>query len=95
MRSGRISGRLAMAALVVLLLAGIWVFVAPFAVGLQPSFSPWSTATRNALVTGGVLMVTALGGLITYGALGVRELLARAPQLEEAPEGDTKEPGVS
>ncbi len=89
------SARLVVVALVVLLLAGIWTFVGPFALGLQPSFSTWNTATRNAMATGGALMVTALGALITYGILAVRQVLASAAQRVDEDRPATPDPRTS
>ncbi len=72
-------------ALVALLLGGVWVFVAPFGIGLQAPSSPWTTATRNDLATGGALIVAALATLVAYGVLGLREMLARTTR---GPEGE-------
>lgn len=69
--------RIVIPALIVLLGAGVWLFVAPFGVGYQLLGAPWTTATVNDLATGGALVVIALAGLVTYAALAARDLLRR------------------
>jgi hypothetical protein len=65
------------AASVLLLLGGAWVFIAPFVVGYQPVGQPWVNATRNDLWTGAAVLATAAIGLVLVGAFALRDL-ARA-----------------
>jgi hypothetical protein len=61
-----------------MVLAGAWVFFAPFIVGYQPRGGHWVTATHNDLATGGAIAAASLTGLITTAALTVRDLRRRA-----------------
>jgi hypothetical protein len=70
--------RLGFVAVTLIVLAGAWVFFAPFIVGYQPRGGGWVTATRDDLVTGGALTAVALAGLITAAAFTVRGLRRRA-----------------
>lgn len=69
-----------LAALGVIALGGIWLFVAPFGVGYQALGASWTTATRNDLATGGALTVTGLVSLVAYAGLAARDLLRRGPR---------------
>jgi hypothetical protein len=53
-------------------LIGIWLVLAPFAVGYQPDGAGWVDATLIGVVTGGVLIVLGLGTLLVL-ALGLRD----------------------
>jgi len=67
-------GRLAMAALVVVFLAGAWLIAAPFVLRFQPSGAHWIGASRMDVAVGGVLVAAGFTGF--FVALGgrVREL---------------------
>lgn len=68
--------RLVPACLVALILAGVWLVVAPFGLGYQPIGHAWTTATIGDMAAGGALALLAMASLLTYGVLGVRDLLA-------------------
>jgi hypothetical protein len=40
--------------------AGIWIVIAPTAVGYQPAGQPWVDATYNDVIVGGLLTVVSL-----------------------------------
>ena len=58
---------------------GIWILIAPTAVGFQPAGAPWAQATYNDMIVGGVLVVASLGLLIgqVTSAMRVRLRAAR------------------
>lgn len=73
------ASRVALFGLALIILAGAWLFAAPFGLAYQPLGAHWSTATRNDLATGGALLLIGAITLISYAALAARDLLARAP----------------
>ena len=83
--------RLAIATMVISLLAGVWLFLAPFLIEYQEVGQEWIDATRNSLATGGALIAIAAAGLLTYAALALRDA-TRAATLRGRPEdsGDTE-----
>lgn len=72
------TSKLGIASLVLVALAAVWLFVAPSVTGYVDAGEPWDTATRNHVITGVVLAVTAVGTLVGYTALALREALRRA-----------------
>ncbi|GAA3309811.1 hypothetical protein [Nonomuraea dietziae] len=80
-------------AAVLALLAGLWLMIAPFALGTQPESADWSTSTITEFSTGLGVAVIGLAGaaafaaaiyenLVTRGLVTVRR---RAPEPEPAP----------
>ena len=43
--------------------AGVWIVIAPTAIGYQPAGQPWIDATYNDVIVGGLLVVVSLGVL--------------------------------
>lgn len=43
--------------------AGIWIVIAPTVIGYQPAGQPWSDATYNDVLVGGLLTVVSLAVL--------------------------------
>lgn len=71
---GRPAARIATIGLAVLALAGLWLIAAPFVLGDQPRSGPWTTATRNDLLTGGTLAALSALGLLITTITAVRDL---------------------
>lgn len=65
-------------ALVLLLLAGVWITIAPFALSIQPAGAHWLHSTIDDVATGGVLIVVSLIGIVLHAALGTRDLVSAA-----------------
>jgi hypothetical protein len=84
------STRIALATLGLLSLAGVWLFVAPFGLSLQPLTTPWHRATLNDVAAGGALILIGLTALASYCALAVRDLLARAQASNSDPAEEAK-----
>ncbi len=74
--------KVAVTALVVVLLAGGWLVVAPFVVGFQAVGAHWTTLTRVDLWLGGGLLGLGFVALVTYVIAGLRELHVRALRVE-------------
>ncbi|MGH3319497.1 MAG: hypothetical protein ACRDN9_04840 [Streptosporangiaceae bacterium] len=70
----RILSRLSPALLVVLAGVGVWLIVAPFAVGYQPRGASWVPATHGDVIAGSVLLGVSL---ITLGGVVALALRAR------------------
>jgi hypothetical protein len=80
-------------ALVLLLLAGVWIAVAPFVLSIQPLGAHWRNSTINDVAVGGALIGVSLLGIVLHVACGLRDLVSAA--IEAGP-GDTQpEPGPS
>lgn len=58
--------------------AGLWLVVAPFAVGYQHPGAGWTGATRTDVITGGLLAVAGFTGIFCVIAGRVGELYADA-----------------
>ncbi len=58
-------------------LGGLWLMLAPFAQGYQPSGANWADATKTDFWTGIALILVSLVGLIMYALSLVGELRAR------------------
>jgi len=65
--------RAGLAAMVLVFLAGIWLFVAPLIVGYQNDYSTLIDATENDMWSGGVLIAVAALTLILFGAFALRD----------------------
>ncbi len=74
-------------ALVLLLLAGAWIAVAPFVLSIQPLGAHWLNSTINDVGVGGVLIGVSLLGIVLHVAFGLRDLVSTAT---EAGPGDTQ-----
>lgn len=46
-------------------LTGIWLVLAPFILGYQPTGAPWITATTHHVATGTILAVISLAAVLT------------------------------
>ncbi|MEV0597291.1 hypothetical protein [Nonomuraea cavernae] len=64
-------------ALFLLFLAGLWLVVAPFAVGYQPRGAAYADATVNDLWMGGLLAGGSFVVLVAYAADALREITGR------------------
>jgi len=71
--------RIGIAGIALMLLAGVWLFFAPFMFGYQPEGSHWVNATRNDLWAGGMLTLVGVVSLLAFAGVTVRELVRRAP----------------
>lgn len=67
---------------------GIWLVIAPFLTGYQPTGDPWITATTHHVATGTVLVVASLAAVLTTigGALRALADAAAATTATTAPE---------
>ncbi|MFI6297661.1 hypothetical protein ACIBEJ_39130 [Nonomuraea sp. NPDC050790] len=59
------------------LLAGLWLMIAPFALGTQPEGADWTNTTTSEFFTGLGVAVVALAGALAFVAAIREELLAR------------------
>lgn len=57
---------------------GIWILIAPTAVGFQAAGQPWAQATYNDMAVGGVLVVGSLALLIAQVTTAMRARLRAA-----------------
>ena len=57
---------------------GVWILIAPTAVGFQEAAQPWAQATYNDMTVGGVLVVASLGLLIAQVTTAMRARLRAA-----------------
>ncbi len=74
-------------ALVLLLLAGVWVAVAPFVLSIQTLGAGWLNSTINDVAVGSVLIGASLLGIVLHVAFGLRDLVSAAT---EADPGDLR-----
>ena len=58
--------------------AGVWIVVAPTAVGFQPDGAAWAPGTYNDVIVGGLLVVVSLGLLTAQITATVRARLRAA-----------------
>ncbi|MEV0234743.1 hypothetical protein [Nonomuraea sp. NPDC050786] len=58
-------------------LAGLWLMIAPFALGTQPEDADWTNATQSEFFSGLVVAVVGLIGAICFVAAIYEELVAR------------------
>jgi hypothetical protein len=70
--------KVAVTGLVVVLLAGGWLVVAPFVMGFQAVGARWTTLTRVDLWFGGGLLGLGMVALAVYAIAGLREVHVRA-----------------
>ena len=70
--------RIGVAGIAVVFAAGIWLVVAPFALGYQLAGAGWTGATKTDVITGGLLAVAGFAGLFGVTAGRVVELYADA-----------------
>lgn len=61
---------------VLLSLIGMWIVIAPTAIGYQDAPAPWVSATYNDVIVGGIL---ALGGLAMLAAQLITTVRHRSP----------------
>lgn len=54
--------------------AGIWLVLAPFVSGYQPSGAPWITATVHHVATGAILAVVSFASVLTVLGGALRSL---------------------
>ena len=66
--------RTAIALLALAGVTGVWLVVAPFVAGYQPTGDPWITATTHHVATGAVLVVASLTAVLTVIAGALRAL---------------------
>lgn len=62
---------------VLALVAGLWLMIAPFALGTQPENADWTDPTTSEFFTGLVIAVVALAGALAFAASIHEELVAR------------------
>lgn len=78
-------------------LAGLWLMIAPFALGTQPEDADWTNATRTEFFTGLGVAVVGLAGAVAF-ALAIHEtLVARGlvePRRKPEPEPEPVAPPV-
>ncbi|MBF6591529.1 MAG: hypothetical protein IVW57_13515 [Ktedonobacterales bacterium] len=65
-------------ALLLIVAAGLWLLISPFALATQPAGRAWAPATVNAVLLGAILVVVAAGGILLTVALGLRDLVREA-----------------
>ena len=70
--------RVALAGVVTVFAAGIWLVAAPFALGYQPAGAGWTGATKTDVIAGGLLAVAGFAGLFGVTAGRIAELYADA-----------------
>ncbi|TDE54062.1 hypothetical protein E1295_15585 [Nonomuraea mesophila] len=74
-------------------LAGLWLMIAPFALGTQPETGDWTDTTRSEFFTGLGVAVVGLAGAIAFAlaihadlvARGLVEVRRREPEPEPVP----------
>ncbi|MER7503703.1 hypothetical protein AB0L05_15175 [Nonomuraea pusilla] len=78
---------------VLALVAGLWLMIAPFALGTQPENADWTDPTTSEFFTGLVIAVVALAGALAFAASIYEDLVARGlvtvrrrPEPEPEPE---------
>ncbi|MET9344748.1 hypothetical protein [Nonomuraea sp. NPDC003804] len=84
-------------------IAGLWLMVAPFALGTQPEFDDWIDATNVEFFTGLGVTVAGLVGVVAFAAAIHEDLVARglvtvrqrAPEPEPEPAPEPAPPGMS
>lgn len=59
------------------LIAGLWLMIAPFALGAQPEGADWTDPTKSEFFTGLGISVVALAGAGAFAAAIYAELVAR------------------
>jgi SPW repeat len=69
--------RLGIIGIGLLFATGIWLVAAPFVTGQQPEGVTWTTATRNDVIVGAVLMLLGFTGFFTALAGHIADLYAR------------------
>ncbi|MFE3449677.1 hypothetical protein ACFXJ8_12150 [Nonomuraea sp. NPDC059194] len=77
------------------LIAGLWLMIAPFALGAQPESGGWADATSAEFFTGLGVAVVGLAGVVAFAAAIHEDLVAcglvtvrqRAPEPAPAPAG--------
>jgi hypothetical protein len=77
-----------MVASLIILLAGGWLILAPFALGYQPYGANWTSQTTNDFVTGISVAVVALASFVLFfaallGALRASGLLVARPRVRQ------------
>src|SRR5947209_9432096 len=78
-----------MVASLIILLAGGWLILAPFALGYQPYGADWASQTTNDFVTGIAVVVVALLSFVLFfytllGSLRTAGVLISRPQIGRA-----------
>ncbi|MEV0382837.1 hypothetical protein [Nonomuraea sp. NPDC050643] len=58
-------------------LAGLWLMIAPFALGTQPESADWTNATQSEFFTGLGVAVVGLAGAISFALAIHEELVVR------------------
>ncbi|SEG76989.1 hypothetical protein SAMN05444920_104437 [Nonomuraea solani] len=58
-------------------LAGLWLMIAPFALGTQPEGSDWTNATQSEFFTGLGVAVVGLAGAVSFALAIHEELVVR------------------
>jgi hypothetical protein len=74
--------KVALVALMLSLLGGVWLVVAPFLEHFQARGAGWAVATKDDVVVGVCLLVLSTAGLVAFAAGGLRELARRARSTE-------------
>jgi hypothetical protein len=74
--------KVALVALMLGLLGGVWLVVAPFLEHFQARGAGWAVATKDDVVVGVCLLVLSTAGLVAFAAGGLRELARRAQATE-------------
>ncbi|WP_157248498.1 hypothetical protein [Nonomuraea typhae] len=59
------------------LIAGLWLMIAPFALGTQPEGADWTDTTTSEFFTGLGVALVALAGVAAFAAALHEELVAR------------------
>ena len=70
--------RIGLVTTVLMLIAGIWLFLAPFIMEYQRVGEDWIDATRNDMWTGGVLMAVSALAFFLFVAFALRDAAACA-----------------
>ncbi len=70
--------RIGLVTTVLMFIAGIWLFLAPFIMEYQRVGEDWIDATRNDMWTGGVLMAVSALAFFLFVAFALRDAAARA-----------------
>lgn len=67
---------------------GIWLVLAPFVLGYQPTGGDWITATTHQVTTGAVLVVASLTAALTIIGSALRALGSSESPVEAAAAAD-------
>ncbi|MBV9453214.1 MAG: hypothetical protein JOZ19_03705 [Rubrobacter sp.] len=82
--------RIGLVTTMLMFVAGIWLFLAPFIMEYQRVGEDWIDATRNDMWTGSVLMAISALAFFLFTAFALRDAAARADERRREEEDSQK-----